>query len=80
MAEKGSEQLGSPLGAAHGTETGRNVDGQGGKAVSASLIKPIVDGGIAVICLMLTILLDFGMAVLGNPAKLAELKAITANL
>jgi H+/gluconate symporter-like permease len=30
---------------------------------------------IAVACLILTILFDFGMAVLGNPAKLAELKA-----
>jgi H+/gluconate symporter-like permease len=61
--------------AAHGNDVRHDSGGGGGKPVTGLLTKPFLDGGIAVICLMLTILFDFGMAVFGNPAKLAELKA-----
>jgi hypothetical protein len=76
MADKESGgSVGGLPGAVHGSEARHDGGGGGGKPVSASLTKPILDGVIAVACLILTILFDFGMAVFGNPAKLAELKA-----
>jgi H+/gluconate symporter-like permease len=76
MADKESGgSVGDLKGAAHGSEARHDGGGGGGKPVAGSLTKPILDGGIAVVCLVLTILFDFGMAVFGNPAKLAALKA-----